>query len=197
MYCASHAARAGWTRPFSSVARLCSKARSPFHCQGSRKRVTLFEKTGSCSAASRQLAPPSAETSTLAIFPAPDQARPEISYQPGPCMLMPTLGWVITDFTPIRNVNWRALPSGVGSVYFEVSSLACIGASRSLIRRSHFTLELPSHPGSSRRSGTPLHSLQLTRPWMALAGSCGGFALNEFGLLLPAHSMKQTRLVRG
>src|SRR6266850_2306207 len=75
MYCASHAARAGWTRPFSSVARLCSKARSPFHCHGSRKRVTLFEKTGSCSAASRQLAPPSAETSTLETFPAHADAR--------------------------------------------------------------------------------------------------------------------------
>src|ERR1700694_4904088 len=152
MYCASHAARAGWTRPFSSVARLGSKARSPFHCHGSRKRVTLFEKIGSCSAASRQLVPPSAETSTLLILPAPDHARPEISYQPSPCMLMPTLGWVITDFTPIKNVNWRALPSGVGSGYLEGSSLACIGASVSLIRRSHFTLELPSHSGRRRRT---------------------------------------------
>src|SRR3977135_4371975 len=146
MYCASHAARAGWTRPFSSVARLCSKARSPFHCHGSRKRVTLCEKTGSCSAASRQLAPPSAETSTLETFPAPDQARPEISYQPGPCRLMPTLGWVITDFTPITSVNWRALPSGVGSVYLEVSSLACIGASGGLMGRAPLQLACPHKP---------------------------------------------------
>src|SRR5215813_9833989 len=153
MYCASQAARAGCTLPVSSVARLWSKARSPFHSQGSRKRVTLLATTGSCSVASRQLAPPSVDTSTLRTLPAPDHAMPEISYQPAPCILVPIAGRVITDFTPITKVNWRALPSGVGSVYLEVSSLACVGPCVSLMRRSHFTFELPSHPGNSSRTG--------------------------------------------
>ena len=41
--------------------------------------ITARDKTGSCRAAGAQLAPPSAETSTLAILPVPDQAKPEIS----------------------------------------------------------------------------------------------------------------------
>jgi hypothetical protein len=38
-----------------------------------------MDNTGSDSAASPQVRPPSAEISTFVIFPAPDQARPEIS----------------------------------------------------------------------------------------------------------------------
>src|SRR6185295_18862646 len=143
----------GCTLPFSSIARLWSRAGWPFHSQGIRKRVTLLENTGSCSIASRQPAPPSTDTSTLLILPAPDHAIPEISYHPAPCIFMPKDGWVITDFTPMTKVNWRALPSGVGSVYLEVSSLACVGPCVTLMRRSHFTFELPSHPGTNRRTG--------------------------------------------
>ena len=41
----------------------------PSHCQGIRKRVSAFGSTGSESAATPQLLPPSADTSTLAILP--------------------------------------------------------------------------------------------------------------------------------
>ena len=37
-------------------------------------------------------------------------------------------------------VNWRAFPSGMRSVYFDVSSRVCQGWSPTLIRRSRFTL---------------------------------------------------------
>ena len=47
-------------------------------CQAMRKRVKAFANTGSCSAASAQLCPPSAETITLAIRPVPEYATPEI-----------------------------------------------------------------------------------------------------------------------
>lgn len=73
----------GWTAPVSSVARLCSAAGPPSQIQGSRNRVRHFGRTGSCSAASRQVDPSSVETSTRAIRPRPDQARPLTSWNPG------------------------------------------------------------------------------------------------------------------
>src|SRR5688572_11441454 len=143
MYSATHDARVGCTLPFSSMALLWSCTGAPFHSHCRRKRVRLFENIGSWSFASRQLVPPSSDTSTRRILPAPDHARPAISYRPGPCIFMPPDGRVITDFTPISKVNWRALPSGIGSEYLEVSSLVCVGPSVSFRRCSHFTLMLP------------------------------------------------------
>ena len=80
---ASRLARVGWTAPVSSVARLCSAAGPPSQVQGSRNRVRHFGSTGSCSAASCQVDPSSVETSTRAIRPRPDQARPLTSWNPG------------------------------------------------------------------------------------------------------------------
>ena len=62
-------------------------------------------------------------------------------------------GEVITDFASITNVNWRAFPLSIRSVYFEVSSRANHGSSPSFRRRSHFTQTLPSQPGTTRRAG--------------------------------------------
>ena len=62
-------------------------------------------------------------------------------------------GRVITDLASIRKVNCRAVPSGIRSVYFEVSSRVWNGWSPSFSRRSHLMFVLPSKPGSSRRSG--------------------------------------------
>jgi hypothetical protein len=59
----------------------------------------------------------------------------------------------MTDFTPISNVNCSDRPSGSGSVYFEVSSLVCVGPSVTLTRRNHLTLMLPSQPGKKSRTG--------------------------------------------
>ena len=58
------------------------------------------------------------------------------------------------DRASMTKLNWRdRLPSPRGSVYFDVSSRVMNGPSASSIRRSHLTLALPSHPGSSSRTG--------------------------------------------
>src|SRR5215510_10905505 len=152
-YCASHALRTGCTCPFSSVARLCSTAAWPVHSHGSRKRTRHLGRSSPVSAASTQVAPPSADTSTRRMRPAPLQAIPEISYKPGRGSVIVEDGLVITDFTPISKVNCNARPSGSGSVYLDVSSLVWVGPAVAFRRRSHFTLVLPSQPGSSRRTG--------------------------------------------
>src|SRR5438045_5632483 len=104
----------------------------PFQRQAIRKRVSAFASTGCCNAAGAQLLPPSAESSTLAIRPEPDQASPETSYSPGPCIVKPGEGWVITDLASIGKTNCSALPLGSEIVYFDVSSLVIVGASVSL-----------------------------------------------------------------
>ncbi len=53
----------------------------------------------------------------------------------------------------MRKLKMRAVPSAIGSVYFEVSSRVMNGRSESSMRRSHFTLALPSQPGSNKRAG--------------------------------------------
>ena len=58
-------------------------------------------------------------------------------------------GWDID----VRGEDGFGLPSGIRSVYFEVSSRECHGFSPSLIRRSHLMLTLPSQPGTTSRSG--------------------------------------------
>ena len=62
-------------------------------------------------------------------------------------------GDVITDFASISKVKMRAVPSGIGSVYFDVSHRVIQGFVPSSRRRSHFTLLFPSKPGSSKRIG--------------------------------------------
>ena len=106
-----------------------------------------FDKTGACSIASRHVAPPSEDTSTLATRPAPDHARPDSSYSPGPCMVMPPDGCVITDFTPSSTGELTRFAVRIRSVYFDVSSFVCVGPSVSFSRCSHFTFMLPSPPG--------------------------------------------------
>ena len=77
--CAMTSARVGCASPVSSHARDMSTAGPPSHCQGMRKRVKVFVITGCCSAASAQVLPPSADTMTFVILPAPEYAMPEIS----------------------------------------------------------------------------------------------------------------------
>ena len=63
------------------------------------------------------------------------------------------VGQVMVDFASITNVNWRAEPSGIGSVYFDVSSRVSNGWSPNFSRRSHLMLILPSQPGRISRAG--------------------------------------------
>src|SRR6188474_3562234 len=116
----------------------------PFHCHGIRKRVWHTGKTGCWSVASRQVLPPSTETSTRRIVPRPDHASPVISLNPG-SMDMPPDGDVMTDLASISNENCAALPSGRMSVYFDVSSRVMNGASEISKRRSHLMFMLPSY----------------------------------------------------
>ena len=53
-------------------------AGAPFHCQAARKRVAHLGSTWAASWASAQVRPPSTDTSTPRIRPAPLQARPLI-----------------------------------------------------------------------------------------------------------------------
>src|SRR6476646_7859137 len=115
--------------------------------------VNAFDSTGSWSRAVCQLTPPSVETSTRLILPLPVHASPLISYSPGPSSGFSGQGKVITDLASISQVNPREVPSGIRSVYFEVSSRENHGLSPSLIRRSHLMLTLPSKPGTTSRSG--------------------------------------------
>src|SRR5882672_193749 len=98
------------------MARLISVDGCPSQFHGSRNRVRAFDSTGSVSAASVQARPASVDTSTFAIRPAPDQASPEISYNPGAFRFMPNDGLRIADFAACGNRNWRALPPGINSV---------------------------------------------------------------------------------
>ncbi len=82
------------------------------------------------------------------MVPRPDHASPVSSYTPGPSSDMPPDGRVITDFASMSNVNCRAVPSGIRSVYFDVSQRVIAGWFITFSRRSHFTFVLPSHPGS-------------------------------------------------
>ena len=59
----------------------------------------------------------------------------------------------MTDLASISQVKPREVPSGIRSVYFEVSSREYHGLSPSLMRRSHLMLTLPSQPGTTSRSG--------------------------------------------
>ena len=48
---------------------------------------------------------------------------PRISHGPSAGITpIRAVGHVIVDFASMANVNWRADPSGIGSVYFDVSS---------------------------------------------------------------------------
>jgi hypothetical protein len=69
---ATNSVRVGCALPALSQARLCSTAGPPSQRQGMRKRVNALLSTGSDRAASPQLLPPSAETKTLEIRPAPE-----------------------------------------------------------------------------------------------------------------------------
>src|SRR5664279_347199 len=135
------------------MTRDCSSAGAPFQFQAKVNLVSAFDSTGSCSRALCQLAPPSMETSTRLTLPLPLHARPRISYWPAPESGFSGQGKVMTDLASISQVKPRLVPSGIRSVYFEVSSRENQGLSPSLIRRSHLMLTLPSQPGTSRRSG--------------------------------------------
>src|SRR5262245_15200190 len=141
--------------PVSSTARLINTDGPPSQRHAIRNRVNALGRTGPEMAAGAHVLPPSADTSTRRTRPAPDHAIPEIWYRPGPCIFNPPDGDVMTDFTPIGNVNCRARPSGSESVYFDVSSFVITGASVTLRRRSHLTFVLPSQPGNSKRIGYP------------------------------------------
>jgi hypothetical protein len=60
---------------------------------------------------------------------------------------------VSTITLPATPASTRAVPSDIRSVYFDVSSRLIAGWFITLSRRSHFTLVLPSQPGSSSRIG--------------------------------------------
>ena len=133
--------------------RETSVAGEPSQRQSSRNRVWASGSTGSCSRASVHEAPPSVDTSTRRTRPRPDHASPDIWWNPGPPSRWPPDGRVMTDFASITNVNCRASPFGIRSVYFEVSSRVCQGRSTSCNRRSHLMEMFPSHPGASSRTG--------------------------------------------
>ena len=85
--------------------------------------------------------------------PRPLQASPLTSHQPLSGNAAGYAGDVMIDFASITKLNMRAVPLGSGSVYFAVSSRVMNGRSASSMRRIHFTLALPSHPGASSRAG--------------------------------------------
>src|SRR5580700_6171247 len=95
---------------------------SQFH--GAENRVCALRAMGLWSSASFQFFPPSVETSTRLTAPAPDHARPVISWKPGPGILYPPAGRVITDFGPSSNSNQRDLPSSLILGYRLVSIMA-------------------------------------------------------------------------
>ena len=66
--------------------------------------------------------PLSALMSTRVILPRPLHAMPRISHQPGPVSLSGNDGSVMSDFASMSRLKMRAVPSGSGSVYFDVSS---------------------------------------------------------------------------
>ena len=109
--------------------------------------------TGDCSCAGAHVAPPSVVISTPTIVPRPVQAMPVNSQNAPAVSVSPPDGRVMIDLASRSNVNWRAVPSGMRSVYFEVSSRLIAGWFITFSRRSHLTLAFPSQPGSSSRSG--------------------------------------------
>lgn len=56
----------------------------------------------------------------------------------------PAAGLVMTDFACMVKVNCRECPSGIRSVYFDVSSRVMNGWVPSFRRCSHLMLMLPS-----------------------------------------------------
>src|SRR6266705_312661 len=105
----------------------------------------------------------------------------------------------MTDFTSIGYVNRSDLPSVWRSLYFDVSSLAfAIGTLRLIAAASAPSARIQSARGSApasssrSRSGTPVHSLQDTSPWVCPHVWTGGVA-PYIAPLLPAHSRKWIR----
>src|SRR6185369_13978712 len=94
--------------------------------------------SGVSRSAASQVLPPSLLTSTRVIRPRPLQATPRIGHQPGPLNFSGYAGEVISDLASISKLKMRALPSGSGSVYFDVSQRVMNGSAPSLMRRSHF-----------------------------------------------------------
>src|SRR5258708_12316175 len=135
------------------MARESSSAGWPSQCQGSVNLVSAFDSTGSCSRALCQLAPPSVETSTRLTLPFPVQANPRISYCPGRSSGFSGQGKVMTDLASISQVKPREVPSGIRSVYFDVSSREYHARSPRFILPTHLLLPLPSQPGTTSRSG--------------------------------------------
>ena len=109
--------------------------------------------TGDCSSAGVHRRPASVLTSTLLIRPRPLQAIPLISNQPRSGRITGYAGNVMIDLASMAKLNIRAVPSGNGSVYFDVSSRVMKGRSAISMRRIHLTFAFPSQPGSSSRAG--------------------------------------------
>src|SRR5579871_335796 len=103
----------GCTVPVSSVHRDRRVVSLPSQVHGRENRVCALRAMGSWSCASFHVWPPSVETSTRFTAPAPDHASPVISWKPGPGILYPPAGRVITDFGPSSNSNQRDLPSSL------------------------------------------------------------------------------------
>src|ERR1700730_15317247 len=114
----------GWTVPVSSVQRDCRIGSFPSQVPGLEDLACASRAMGSSSCASFQVWPPSVETSTRLTAPAPDHARPVISWKPGPGILYPPAGRVITDFGPNSNSNQRDFPSSLMLGYRLVSIMA-------------------------------------------------------------------------
>ncbi len=57
------------------------------------------------------------------------------------------------DSGSMTQVKAKTRPSAMTSVYSLVSSLLMAGRSVTRMRLSHFTWMLPSHPGTTRRTG--------------------------------------------
>ena len=90
------------------------------------------------------------------MAPCPDQAKPEITNGPELCLMGACgLGDVITDLASMTHVHFLDVPSAKVSVYLDVSSRLSIGWSVTSTRRNHFTHILPSHPGTTSRTGYP------------------------------------------
>src|SRR5882672_5451670 len=114
----------GWTVPVSSVQRDWRTHSLPSQVHGAENRVWALRAMGSWRVASFQVRPASVETSTRFTAPAPDHAKPVISWKPGPGILYPPAGRVITDFGPSSNSNQRDLPSSLMLGYRLVSIMA-------------------------------------------------------------------------
>ena len=108
------------------------------------KRVCAYATGVPTSSASVQVAPPSVLTSTREILPRPLHAMPVMGHQPRLLNRSGYAGEVMMDFASITNENWRAVPFGNGSVYFEVSSRDMLGSRITSRRRSHLMHMLPS-----------------------------------------------------